>query len=382
MKMIIAIIRPEKLEDVQDALDAKRSPPDDRLGRPRLRTPARLHRKLPRQQGRHPPALQGETRDRRQREFVKPTVEAILKAAAPSRANRRRQNLRPAAGRMLSHSHRRKRHRGHRAMSPSSPDAVRLVQGPVWSHLPRRSLVQTTQSPAIFDVAQLPDASHRRKVNVLVVSSVALAFMSFWRAAAIVLCDLASTAYYIGGISEQAVGKAAPWFILAVMLFVYPVTAVYMESCTLFTRGGVYKVVKGAVGGGLAKLSVSALMFDYILTGPISSVAAGQYLVGLFGDMLKLATEHATHPIIFDATTHPDTINFLTMLIAIGITLYFWRTNIIGIHESSEQGAAHHAANHRNGPAHLSLERDHPLDHAARNDPCSADSSNIYPDQP
>ena len=63
---------------------------------------------------------------------------------------------------------------------------------------------------------------------------------AFWRAAAIVLCDLASTAYYIGGISEQAVGKAAPWFILAVMLFVYPVTAVYMESCTLFTRGGVY----------------------------------------------------------------------------------------------------------------------------------------------
>jgi hypothetical protein len=120
-------------------------------------------------------------------------------------------------------------------------------------------LVQTINSPAIFDVAQLPDASNRSKINVLVVSSVALAFMSFWRAAAIVLCDLASTAYYIGGISEQAVGKAAPWFILAVMLFVYPVTSVYMESCTLFTRGGVYKVVKGAVGGGLAKLSVSAL---------------------------------------------------------------------------------------------------------------------------
>jgi amino acid transporter len=195
--------------------------------------------------------------------------------------------------------------------------------------------VQDTSSSSSLDVAQLPDAGHRLKVNVLVVSSVALAFMSFWRAAAIVLCDLASTAYYIGGISEEAVGKAAPWFILAVMLFVYPVTAVYMESCTLFTRGGVYKVVKGAVGGGLAKLSVSALMFDYMLTGPISSVAAGQYLVGLFGDMIKLATEHSTHPIIFDATTHPNILNFLTMVTAIIITLYFWRTNIIGMHESS-----------------------------------------------
>jgi hypothetical protein len=136
--------------------------------------------------------------------------------------------------------------------------------------------VRTPDSSPTFDLAQLPDAGHRLKINVLVVSSVALVFMSFWRAAAIVLCDLASTAYYIGGISEQAVGKAAPWYILAVMLFVYPVTSVYMESCTLFTRGGVYKVVKGAVGGSLAKLSVSALMFDYILTGPISSVAAGQ----------------------------------------------------------------------------------------------------------
>jgi amino acid transporter len=188
-----------------------------------------------------------------------------------------------------------------------------------------------------FDVARLPDTAHRHRVNVLVVSSVALAFISFWRAAAIVLCDLASTAYYIGGISEQAVGKAAPWFILGVMLFVYPVTAVYMESCTMFTRGGVYKVVKGAIGSNLAKLSVSALMFDYILTGPISSVAAGQYLIGLVGDMLKLATWHGAHPIIFDATTHPDLINLLTMLIAIGITLYFWRLNIIGIHESSDK---------------------------------------------
>ena len=191
--------------------------------------------------------------------------------------------------------------------------------------------------PNIVDVAQLPDASLARKVNVLVVSSVALSFISFWRAAAIVLCDLASTAYYIGGISEQAIGKAAPWFILGVMLFVYPVTAVYTESCTMFTRGGVYKVVKGALGSGLAKLSVSALMFDYVLTGPISSVCAGQYLVGLFGDMLHLLTHHSGHPLVFDATTHPDVVNALTVIIAIGITIYFWRANIIGMHESSDK---------------------------------------------
>src|SRR5262249_56918316 len=126
-------------------------------------------------------------------------------------------------------------------------------------------MASVTTSP--FDVAQLPDASHRRARDVVVVSSVALSFISFWRASAIVLNDMASTVYYIGGISEQAIGKAAPWFVLGVMLFAYAVRAVYVESCTMFTRGGVYRVVKEAMGGPLAKLSGSALMFDYVLTG-------------------------------------------------------------------------------------------------------------------
>ena len=58
---------------------------------------------------------------------------------------------------------------------------------------------------------------------MLVVSSVMFTFISYWRTAAVVLCDLASTAYYIGGIVESQIGPAAPWFILAVMLFSYAV---------------------------------------------------------------------------------------------------------------------------------------------------------------
>jgi amino acid transporter len=189
-----------------------------------------------------------------------------------------------------------------------------------------------------FDVAQLPDPAQRRRVNVLVVSSVALAFISFWRAAAIVLCDLASTAYYIGGISEQAIGKAAPWFIFGVMLFSYAVRAVYVESCTMFTRGGVYKVVKGAIGGNLAKLSVSALMFDYVLTGPISAVSAGQYIVGLLIDMTNLVMHHYGHPpILVGSQAVQRFTNLLTVALALGITVYFWRVNIIGMHESSDK---------------------------------------------
>src|ERR1700726_1507382 len=97
-----------------------------------------------------------------------------------------------------------------------------------------------------------------RAASVIVVNSVMFKFISYWRTAAVVLCDLASTAYYIGGIVEQSIGPAAPWFILAVMVFSYAVRSVYIESCTLFVRGGVYKVVREALGKLMAKGAVSA----------------------------------------------------------------------------------------------------------------------------
>jgi len=167
-----------------------------------------------------------------------------------------------------------------------------------------------------------------RATKVVVATSVMLTFISFWRAAAIVLCDLGSSAFYVGGIAEQAVGKAAPWFILGVMCFSYAVRALYVESCAMFTRGGVYRVVKEAMGGTLAKLSVSALMFDYILTGPISGVSAGQYIVGLLAQTLT----YFGHP----WQPSKETINLLAAGIAVLITLYFWWRNTKGLHESSD----------------------------------------------
>src|SRR6201992_3240282 len=134
------------------------------------------------------------------------------------------------------------------------------------------------------------------RVRLVVASSVMLTFSSFWRAAAIVLNDLGSSAFYAGGIAEEAVGKSAPWLILGVMLFSFAVRAVYVESCSMYTRGGVYRVVKEALGGTFAKLSVSALMFDYILTGPISGVSAGQYITSLLNELLAVAAQHSWLP--------------------------------------------------------------------------------------
>src|ERR1700680_440986 len=162
--------------------------------------------------------------------------------------------------------------------------------------------------------------------RVIVATTARLTFISFWRAAAIVLNDLASSAYYAGGESESFIGKSAPWFILGVMLFSYCVRAVYVESCSMFVRGGVYRVVKEALGGTLAKFSVSALMFDYVLTGPISGVSAGQYLAGLLNELF--AYFHI-NLVLAENTT--------AAFFAIAITIYFWWENIKGIPESSHK---------------------------------------------
>src|SRR5437660_6279037 len=163
--------------------------------------------------------------------------------------------------------------------------------------------------------------SARSALNKFIVPvTIMLSFVSFWRAAAIVLCDLGSSAYYVGGIAEKSVGKPAPWFILAIMLFSYAVRAVYIESCSMFVRGGVYRVVREAMGSTAARFSVSALLFDYVLTGPISGVSAGLYLAGIINELGQYF--------------HLSFLRVPPPLFAVGFailaTLYFWHSTLLG----------------------------------------------------
>jgi amino acid transporter len=125
------------------------------------------------------------------------------------------------------------------------------------------------------------------------------------------------------------------------MLFSYAVRSVYLESCSLFVRGGVYKVVKQALGGFLAKLSVSALMFDYILTGPTSGVSAGQYIMGLALQFIGVISPEFYKASHLDQQDPGQVGNVLirwgSVVLAVAITLYFLRQNLLGIHESSDK---------------------------------------------
>src|ERR1700744_5785739 len=159
----------------------------------------------------------------------------------------------------------------------------------------------------------IPTTPSTTTTKVVVATTVALTFITFWQAAAIVLNDLASTMYYIGGITEQAIGKSAPWMVLAVMLFSYAVRSVYMESCGMFVRGGVYVVVRDSIGPTVAKLSVSSLVVDYILTGPISAVSAGQYLGHLVNEIA--AALHQKEWI--------GNVNWFSVFFSVVVTIYF-----------------------------------------------------------
>ncbi len=161
--------------------------------------------------------------------------------------------------------------------------------------------------------------------QVFVLSTAMLSFISFWKAASIVLCDFGSSAYYAGGIAMNAFGPAFPWFIMVVMLFSGLMLGVYTESCIMFVRGGVYVVVREAMGKVMAKLSVSALIFDYTLTGPISSVTAGLYVGSLLENLLPLLH------INWHVPGHAFAVIF-----AVLVTAYFWRENIRGIEESAD----------------------------------------------
>src|SRR5205085_8753994 len=92
----------------------------------------------------------------------------------------------------------------------------------------------------------------------------------------------------------------------------------------MFVRGGVYIVVRDAMGHFIARLSVSALIFDYILTGPISVVSAGLYLGHLLNEISEMM--HMGQPV---------TPNLFSAAFGVLVTLYFWWNNVKGIHESS-----------------------------------------------
>src|SRR6266481_4346005 len=182
-----------------------------------------------------------------------------------------------------------------------------------------------TEIAAYKHVPRMISPTQRQQgAKIVIATTVALSFISFWRAAAIVLSDLASSAFYAGGIAEKAIGASAPWFILGGDFLSFARRADYSGVGSVFVCGGVYVVVRDAMGSFVARFSVSSLIFDYILTGPISVVCAGQYLARLMNEISEMV----------HSPLRVDPFQFAAYF-GVAVTIYFWWSNTKGIHESS-----------------------------------------------
>ena len=164
-----------------------------------------------------------------------------------------------------------------------------------------------------------------KKVKVVVITTVMLSFISYWRASAIVLSDLASSAYYALGIAEKAVGPSAMVCSFCYVVCLWHPCGLYRIVQYVRSRRSV-RVVHEALGETAAKFSVSALLFDYLITAPISAVSAGLYIAGLLNALFYYGGVN----IVLNA-------NIVAVIAAVSIQFYFWRKNIIGIEESSEK---------------------------------------------
>ena len=175
-----------------------------------------------------------------------------------------------------------------------------------------------------------PADSTSSRVRIVVATSVMLTFISFWRAAAIVLSDLASSAYYVGG--DRRAGHRQDRSLVhpgrdAVLLSRCAPSTSSRARCSCAAACTAWSRRRWAARWPSSR--VSALLFDYILTGPISAVAAGQYVAGLSMTALTRSITLACN------ITAPDDNSFA--LCSPSCTLYFWWQNTQGIHESSER---------------------------------------------
>jgi amino acid transporter len=81
-------------------------------------------------------------------------------------------------------------------------------------------------------------------------------------------------------------------------------------------------------------------MFDYILTGPISGVSAGQYIAGLINEVFATADAHGFIPQAVHSWFHGTpkvNVDAMAVAFAVAVTLYYWWQNTKGIQESSEK---------------------------------------------
>src|SRR5262245_18676930 len=119
------------------------------------------------------------------------------------------------------------------------------------------------------------------RVRVVLATRTLLAFTPTWRAATLAVAELGSVAFFASGIAEAAIGPTAPWFLLAAVLLGAFVRAVDVEARGLFVRGGVYGLVRQALGEVPGRIAGASLLVERILLGSLAAAVVGRYAVAM-----------------------------------------------------------------------------------------------------
>ena len=189
--------------------------------------------------------------------------------------------------------------------------------------------------------------------RIVVATTVALSFISFWRGAAIVLSDLASTMFYVGGISEQADRQ--------VRAVVRPGRDVLQLCRPLHLSGELQHVrARGRLCGGARQHG--ALHGEAV--GLRSRSGLRSYGTDQLGERRPVSGTPLERTGRVDAAGRPDSSERIRRLVWRGGDPLLLEVERQGHPRIQLQGAAHHAGDHRDGgdapdlvPAHSALKR-------------------------
>src|SRR5579864_5271894 len=142
---------------------------------------------------------------------------------------------------------------------------------------------------------------------------------------AVVFADVGTSIYYVPGILYGNFGALAGFFVLLTMSVFVLLTFKYAEVTHRFPQGGgVVTVAAQAINHWVGALGGMFILVDYFLTSAISSISGVQY----FSVVLPAIGPSVTLPVV-------GPIQFIILLITIGVLILLGILNWIGVSESA-----------------------------------------------
>jgi hypothetical protein len=120
-----------------------------------------------------------------------------------------------------------------------------------------------------------------RRIPIIVANAALRPFAPIWRASVPVLVEVGAAAFFISGLAPTAIGSAAPWLVLGVVLLGAWMRRAEAEAWALFIPGGAAARVRMAFGSRAGTVAGAAGLIERVLFVGLLTVALGHYAVSI-----------------------------------------------------------------------------------------------------